>query len=219
MERDYSRNFWVVMAAIAAADLSPYSVGDKHSKSIRDLSAPLVVKYYFSVIQFFATASVLYGSRRCSLYYFQALVIQVTAFLMTLRRKNLVSHVFNVVVYGLLLAGAVGVGYCEFVFYDEDESPRGDHTPVWIVSVVACTAALWRLGPWPGARVRSVCANKYLIWIVMYFLLNHVLRPVLREEHQPGKLLTNDHIQYLAIGEWVVLILYGLYKHSTKQTR
>jgi hypothetical protein len=58
-------NFVVVMAAMAAADLCSWSVGEEYrSNSVRDIDTHPAVKFFFSLMQFFATSGFLMGMRR-----------------------------------------------------------------------------------------------------------------------------------------------------------
>ena len=211
LKANYIFNLWIVLGAMAAGDISSYSVGKNHSNSIRDLSAPASVKYYFSVMQFFATAVTLFGLRRSSLYFYMALVIQVTAFLMTLRRKNLVSHELNTVLYGALLAGGFSMGVYECLCFTTGTGHHDYMTVIFSVSLIACTASLWRMGPWP-AWMEPV-RNKYLIWAVMYYCLKRFLRPVVENEGLGAIVPTKEQVRWLALGQFAVMVIYGIYKH------
>jgi hypothetical protein len=58
-------NFVIVMAAMAAADLCSWSVGKEYrSNSVRDIDTHPAVKFFFSLMQFFATSGFLMGMRR-----------------------------------------------------------------------------------------------------------------------------------------------------------
>ena len=70
---------------------------------MRDLQAPKWFKLFFSNQQFELTAICLTGVRRFALHFQAVFIIQVTAFIMTLRRKNLASHTTVVAVYMFLL--------------------------------------------------------------------------------------------------------------------
>jgi hypothetical protein len=204
---NYTLNFYLVLASLAAADLSSHSV-EHQSNSIRELKAPVAIKYYFSVMQFMATSVALFGDRRNSVYFYKVMVLQVTAFLLTLRRKNLVSHSLNVVLYGALLAGGLGIGLYEYV----GRRSGGD---VDALIMVGSMAALWRMGPWP-----SVLRNKYLIWTTMHcIVLQLVLRPVL--EGDPSAFLTPMQVKLLSYSLFAGMVLYGFYKHvqAEKETK
>ena len=218
LKSNYLLNLFIVLGAIAAGDISSYAVGQNHSRSIRDLSAPASVKYYFSVMQFYATAVALFGLRRSSLFFYIALVVQVTAFLMTLRRKNLVSHEWNIVLYGALLAGGFAMGAYECVYFAA-ATGRDQHdynmTAIFSLSLIACTASLWRMGPWPTWM--DPLRNKYLVWTAMYYLLNRILRPVVENEGSGGIALSKETVQQLALGEFSVMVAYGIYKHFAQK--
>ena len=77
--------------------------------SVRDLDAPAWFKKVFSNMQFNLTAVALLGVRRFSCHFMATWIIQVSAFLMTLRRKNLAGHRFTVGTYALLLVAGFPV--------------------------------------------------------------------------------------------------------------
>lgn len=186
IQPDYSKNLWIVLACMGAADLSSYYVGRFHSNTVRCLSAPALAKYYFSVMQFFATAAHLVGGRRSSIYFYILMVIQVSAFLLTLRRRHLVSHSFNLLAYGLFLCGGLSAG-----IYECHKSGYNLWANGAVIALTACTAALWRMGPWP-----RVYRHKYVIWTTVYLGLNGVLRPVLARHD--NALLTQSQMITLA---------------------
>eukprot|EP00977_Amphora_coffeiformis_P007100 scaffold1551_cov166-Amphora_coffeaeformis.AAC.5 len=153
---DYSKNLWIVLACMGAADLASYAVGPFHSNSVRALSAPALAKYFFSVMQFFATAAHLVDSGR--------------------RRRRIWT------------SGAIMV-------------------------LTACTAALWRMGPWPRA-----CRNKFVIWTVVYYGLDRVLRPILAQENENNTWSTQLQMSGLAFLELTVVIAHGIYKTTTTRS-
>ena len=166
----------------------------------------LVALPTFSVVQFFATAAHLVDGgrprRRSSLCFYILMVIQVSAFLLTLRRKRLVSHTFNLVVYGILLLCGFTVGV-----YECHQSGYTIWTNGAVLILTACTAALWRMGPWPRA-----CRQKYIIWTVVYWGLDRVLRPVLVQDVENTTWMTQSQMIALACFELIVVIAYGIYK-------
>ena len=151
-------NTFIVLLSCAAADLASYSVGPLYrSHTIRDLKAPSAAKYFFSVMQFHATAACLLGSRRYTTQFLFVLVIQVNAFLMTLQRRNIASHSVLLVIYGLMLA----IG---FTLKSLEDLSQGIF---WLVHTMANFAVLLRI----GLRV-----NKYLLWTGMGWVVHVVLR-------------------------------------------
>lgn len=102
----YEANALIVICTLIAADVASASV-DARSSTIRELDAPPAMQYFFSVMQFQATAGCLIGVRRYSTQFVYVWIIQFTAFLMTLRRKNLAKHSPLVVIYGMMLTYAV----------------------------------------------------------------------------------------------------------------
>ncbi|CAB9529655.1 expressed unknown protein [Seminavis robusta] len=205
-------HLWIVLGTMAAGDWASNSVGKHRSNSIRDLKGPVLVKYYFSLTQFLATAMtlVLGWKPRSSVHFYFCFVIQLTAFLMTLRRKHLVSHGINIVLYALLLGVgiAVAMNECRILY------PDSLLTFLEIVALVGFTAALWRMGPWPNI-VRPIINNKYMIWTAVYFFSGNYLRPVLDAADGDAEafFLTKSQVKGLAWGEVGVVILFGVYKY------
>lgn len=193
VEPNYWLNGLVVLGSMAAADLASETC--KHrSSTIRSLQAPSIVKYYFSVMQFCATATCLYGLRRFTVQFFFVMIIQCNAFLMTLRRKNLLPHQVGVLLYGVALVTGLALAILE---YDR----AGGLDCVRSVTLVACSSAFWRMGPWEGRY-----KNKYLIWTVECLFLNLVVRPSI-ETDTP---LLRSQVIRLADTSVLLVVLYGI---------
>jgi len=161
-------NAAIVLATMGAADLGTWYVGPAgRSSTIQELDAPPFMRFFFSVMQFHATAGCLVGVRRFATQFFYVWIIQFTAFLMTLRRKNLVPHGPLVTTYGVMLASG-------FVISTIDHTLHGS----WLmVNALATAAAVLRL----GLRV-----NKYVLWGGLGAAL-HVARPHLVLAEGDGK--------------------------------
>jgi hypothetical protein len=164
---NYDLNFLIVMFTLFAADVSSWSV-ENRSGSIRELDTHPAVKFFFSMMQFGATAGCLYGLRRFSLMFYMVFIVQVNPFLMTLRRKNLLSKSFVVTLYGLGLASAVWLTIYEHTVH----APNGFNS-FWCQGVILNCAALLRLGPRLPV-IRYVQDNKYILWLVLGFLLRYI---------------------------------------------
>jgi len=173
----YEVNAAIVIATLAAADFSTWWVGPGgRSSTIQHLDAPPAMRYFFSVMQFHATAGCLVGIRRFSTQFFYVWIIQFTAFLMTLRRKNLAPHWPLVIGYGIMLTAG-------FLISSYDHYTHGS----WLLAntLANAAAALRMMG-----RI-----DKYVLWVGLALLL-HVLRPHL--------VVPPDDPQLLAkIGAWV----------------
>lgn len=103
----YEWNAIIVLGTLVAADVATWSVEEtSRSSTIRDLDAPPAMQFFFSVMQFHATAGCLLGVRRYATQFVYVWIVQFTAFLMTLRRKNLAPHTPLVFTYGFMLAYA-----------------------------------------------------------------------------------------------------------------
>jgi hypothetical protein len=197
-EPNYTLNYIVVMLTMVAADYASATVRHR-SNSIQELSAPPGAKFFFSVMQFMATSAALCGHhRRYDIFFYNLFVIQLTPFTMTLRRKNLVSHTFIVVFYGLMLGYGGYVGLIA-VKYD-----------LGVLRLVACMAVLWRLGPFP-------LKNKYFIWTVMHILLETVFRPVMRNRNDPNNLLEWYHLLDISDLLSLAVLAFGIYRQFAKQ--
>lgn len=139
----------IVLATCALADLASYSQGSNRSRTIRDAVGSFGDPYeqwFASQMQIFLTAFCLVGYRRYTLHLVALFVIQVNAFLMTLRRKNVASHAVLIGAYGLLLVfGFVVIGM------DDAYSKR-----VGIPVTFGAVATILRMGP--------LQVNKYVLW-------------------------------------------------------
>jgi hypothetical protein len=164
--RNYDFNIAVVILAMVGADLCSASVGKEYrSNSVRDVDTHPALKYFFSVIQFFATAGYLIGFPFYTFPFLAIIVVQLTPFLATLRRKNLIGRVAGALAYALLLVS----GYVISVYY----SP-GSLTLIRITGCFSLVAATWRLMPLPS-WARPI-QNKYLIWGTLGLAMRY-LRP------------------------------------------
>ena len=140
-------NALIVLAGAAGASAGSASVGtDNRSNSIRDLDGPAWFKFFFSWAQFIATTNCLIGQRRFSLQFVYVFVIQFTAFLMTLRRKNLAPHYPLVATYGAILAFALGVALYETSYFSS----------VFMVLSLTNLAALGRM----ASASTSTCSGR-----------------------------------------------------------
>merc|ERR1719460_2734901 len=108
LEPMYWLNAAIVMMTLAAADVASASV-KHHSNTIRGLETSAAYKFAFSFMQFLGTCGCLVGLRAFGGQFAIVFIIQLYAFTLTLRRKNLVSHRQTVIIYSyqLSLGGAV----------------------------------------------------------------------------------------------------------------
>lgn len=193
-------NYLVVISTMLMGDIASNYLVKYPSNSIRDLKAPPMIKYYFSVMQFLATGVSLVGIRRCSLHYYMVMVVQVTAFLMTLRRKNLVSHEKNILIYALLLAGGFTVGVYETYIWDPSQEL------LWTSAFIGTAAAVLRI----------LCGlNKYVIWTLMHIVNCYCFIPSIYGqdvELQSVFLLSPIQIRWLSVSVSLIMILGGVWK-------
>jgi len=186
LEPNYDINLTIVLLTMAAASASSWSAGSNQSNTIRDLETHSAVKLFFSMIQFGGTSISLYGQRRFSTQFFTVAILQITAFMMTLRRKNLIGTKTVVALYGAELAFGAIVNHSEFARL----GGNGERCFGMMIDL----ATVLRAGP-RLPLLRYIQDNKYLLWLTIYLLLRW-LRPVFEEEG------TNIPTE-LVIIEWV----------------
>ena len=146
----HGANVLVVFGTMLAADAASRLHRDAASNTIRDLSASPLMRLLFSTAQIHATAACLIGSRRFTVQFVMVFVVQLTAFMMTLRRKNIVSHRLWVGIYGSMLCGGFGLLAHEMAVHSD---PR--HVVRGMGGAISSLAALLRL------RFR---VDKYILW-------------------------------------------------------
>ena len=169
-------NLVVVLSTICLADLASGNV-QYPSQTIRDLSIPKSVRYWFSVTQFIGTSICLHGEiERCTIHFYAVFVVQLNPFVMTLQRKNLLTHGQSIGLYAAMLALGLTLVVAEFSSSHQDGSSATP--PLASILLVAFTAAIWRMAPGLPRGLRS----KYLIWPVLYCFLQTVIRPASSRE-------------------------------------
>ena len=170
----YALNAVLVLLTMACADLA--TATQKYaSQTIRGLHSARWTSYFFSAAQFYATAGVLFGVRRYTIQFLNIFVVQVNPLLMTLRRKNLLSHYGVVTIYGLLLVFGLVVTISEY-------TRVGGVSCLRTVALCANLAILWRTSHWPTRlgipkSAQGLTQNKYLIWSLLAVLVQTQLRP------------------------------------------
>jgi hypothetical protein len=153
----YGANILIVFATLLAADYGSYLQRDKRSPTIRGIQffSP-AAKFFFSVLQFEATAMCLVGPRRYTIHLAMITIIQLNAFLMTLRRKNIGNQSILVSIYGFLLAAGLLLGV-----YDDFHVGMN-----LVVGTIGNVAAMLRMGP--------LGLNKYILWMSLGFWIYYV---------------------------------------------
>mmetsp|Transcript_20482 Transcript_20482/g.41652 ORF Transcript_20482/g.41652 Transcript_20482/m.41652 type:complete len:370 (-) Transcript_20482:486-1595(-) len=170
LQPTYLANAAIVLGTHMSADFASWSVGEDHSSSVQDLAAPQFVRFFFSFMQFQATATCLVGVRRFSTQFFYVWLIQATAFLMTLRRKNVVPPKWPYMIYAGMLIATYLVHMHEYT-----------NAGCWLlVNIIGHTAAYLRL----GLRI-----SKYAIWagfaLVLYALRDSLTLTATYSASQP----------------------------------
>jgi hypothetical protein len=141
LEPNYEMNFLMVMGALFFADLASWSVGGQYRlPSVRGVDASPAVKFFFLALQFNATAGLLFGLRRMAILFLPIFVMQITAFMGTLQRKNLIGHI-GLFIYGLVLLNSFVVQWYEY--------NRVGGNINYSVRIVGFSAALLHLSPLP----------------------------------------------------------------------
>jgi hypothetical protein len=163
----------ILMANFMIADLCSLSVGRYHTGTIRDVPyLPPAAKFFFSCFQFIASVSFLVNSdRMCTLQWVGAMIIQLTPFGGTLRRKNLLDGMFGLHLYGM---GA----FLFIVINIFKHRPEANKKEQLIGVCFACVAILWRFSPLPDAF--RLIQGKYLIWLTVGLAIRQ-LRPHFNE--------------------------------------
>ena len=199
---NYWLNYIVVLASMAAADAGSWSCGPYQSHSIRNLPVPNYVRYFFSVAQFYATAGILLGLRqRWTIPFVQVMIVQGNAFLMTVRRKNLVGQ--------RVLVGIYGVGLVVGMFLTAHEYLWVGIDALCMAVVLANLATLLRLGP----TLPRFLKNKYVMWTLLGYFCGK-LRPLIIEDRESEAILSSVQVRLLSLASCVGVILLGRYNCS-----
>jgi hypothetical protein len=171
----YIASVIIVLLTMLAADAATFSQEQYASNSIRQLDISRMTSYFFSVCQFYATAGVLFGVRRYTIQFLMVFVVQLNPFLMTLRRKNLISHYATVSIYGFMLV--FGSVICIY------EYTRYGIAMLRTVAFVGNVAVVWRTSLIPlKGRLRTIVQNKYLIWTALGILVQYIRPYALMQE-------------------------------------
>jgi hypothetical protein len=194
---NYDINFIIVILTLIAADVSSWSV-EHRSGSIRELDTHPAVKYFFSWMQFGATSGCLFGARRFSPMFYSAFVVQVNPFLMTLRRKNLLSKSTVLTLYSLMLLGGFRMAFYEFGVHD----PYGFNS-FMLQGIITNCATLLRLGP-RIPIIRYIQDNKYVLWIILGFTMRYI-RPYFYSKEPLPRISTIFlilRLSFIILGLW-----------------
>ena len=149
-------NWTIVMATCAAADYGSSLSKQFQSNTVRgtDYFDPYA-NWFASEMQFQLTAVCLSGGyQRYSLHVVGAFIIQFNSFLMTLRRKNVFSHLALTTTYGIMLLGALFIGTYEDYF-------TKDH--VTQIATFGNLGVILRMG---------LGVDKYLVWTMLAVGMN-----------------------------------------------
>jgi hypothetical protein len=143
----YSGSVAIIFATMAMADMVNYAHRDNHSTTVRDMDTSPTVKYFYSFSQIHGTTYCLVGLRRWTTQYVIIWVVQFTAFMMTLRRKNIFSHRAWIIIYAIILGSGFTVS-----LYD---------------TFIECNA--WHITPLANLMVilrLNIGCPKYLLWTI-----------------------------------------------------
>jgi len=192
-EANYWANMAIVVGTLAAADLASWSVGEAgRSSTIRDLEAGPATHFFFSAMQFYATMGCMLGIRRFSVQFLYVFIIQFNAFLMTIRRKNLLPHGVLVTTYGAMLAFG-------FVVASYEHHRLG---MVCMINALSNVAAVARIG---------FGVPKYALWLGMGLATQYARASVV--DGAPFA----AHWPALYAGSTLALLAVGYRKVSKKQ--
>jgi hypothetical protein len=191
----------IVLTASAAADLASFSQGKNASPTIRGVQVPTMVQYLFSSVQTIGTAYLLWGHRTCSTNMYGIFVIQFNAFLMTLQRKNLLSHTAVVTIYFAMIASAAMMVYSSML--------TAGYRNFLLVHSAAMYGTLLRLGPRAVPIVSTLLQNnKFLLWS-MVFVAIQVLRPDPVTDAWPSG-VKDRHLEVTAVVGFVGWVVLGV---------
>jgi len=133
------------------------------------------------------TSYCLYGLRRFSVMFFMSSMLQVTPFVMTIRRKNLISTPATVGIYGMeLVFGSI------MSIYEVTSAAGIPKHARMVHGMLIDLAVLLRLGPRLPV-IGIIQNNKFLMWAVIGLLLRH-LRPVFDQDVIPPELYTIEKV-------------------------
>jgi hypothetical protein len=184
-------NWAIVITTCAAADYGSSLSKEFQSNTVRgtDYFDPYA-NWFASEMQFQLTAVCLSGGyQRYSLHIVGAFIIQFNSFLMTLRRKNVFSHLTLTTTYGIMLLAALLIGTYEDNF-------TNDH--VTQVATFANMGVILRMG---------LGVDKYLVWTILAVSMNaanKLLPPIMADLPRP-------EIFYWTILFWITkFICFGL---------
>lgn len=140
--------FLTLAAAEYASKVAPSGTDmNAGGGTIREVEAPAPVRKFFSILQFHATSGCLICVRRFSTQFMYVWIIQFTAFLFTLRRKNIFPHGILMGTYAFMLVAG-------FVVATYEDLQAGTFL---LHNVMGNMSAFNRL---------SLRWNKYIVWIV-----------------------------------------------------
>jgi hypothetical protein len=195
----------LVLVASAAADLASWSQGADASPTIRGVQeVPTLVKYFFSSVQTIGTAYLLWGHRTCRTNMLGIFVVQGNAFLMTLQRKNLLSHNTVVAVYFGLLGLAIQMVYSSMM--------AAGYRNFLLVHCAAMYGTLLRLGPRRIPILSTLFQNnKFILWSTVFATLQ-VLRPDPVTDAWPINGVMDWHLEVAAVVGLVGWVALGCFK-------
>lgn len=138
----------IVVATCAFADLGSYLQKEYHSNTVRGATFSDPFEQYFaSFMQISLTAFCLVGYGRYTLHLMALFTIQVNAFLMTLRRKNVAPQLVLTGIYTFMLVLVIAAVGLDDLNIDQ----------LLVAATFAGVAAVLRLGP--------LHLNKYVLWV------------------------------------------------------
>jgi hypothetical protein len=136
------------------------------------------------------------------------MVVQLTPFLGTLRRKNLIGANFGALMYGLFLVSS----YIISCYY----SPGGTMTQIRLTGCFGLAAATWRMAPMPAFL--KPLQNKYIIWTTVGLVMRHY-RPMFTvwTIHQVMIGFRIGLLATCALGYWSINYGYNNSKENKKK--
>jgi hypothetical protein len=201
----YWANTAIVFLNLLAVDAASASVKGP-SNTIRDLEAHPGAKFFFSILQFGTIVHCLAGIRRSSTHYYVIMVMQISAFAATLRRKNIIvgangrrALVFG---YGAMLVIGTVLAFSDYVFHVTLHE-------IALLMAVSRSVHLIRVG---GPDWLGIVRSKYILWGAAAVFLN-LARSSGPDLHPFGVWLAEEPqsrmVRLVSLGLLVVQVTYG----------
>ena len=207
--------YWVktviVLATLIAVD---------YGSSICDAQGPAGLKFWASMMQFWATAYCLMGFReQLSIQFYAVFILQLTACMTTPRRKNLILHLTVIALYILQFVVAILLGQ---LLVDQTKHPvlYEQVTTNWNATfLVGNTAAMLLMMPTTKTTTQQATTSpwrmiwlqrKYVVWMLMSLWCIELSKTVYgTEEDIVAGWWTRAHLEQATAASFLMLLAIG----------